>query len=129
MTDFTQFTPEVVTAALEKLNKLFVYEVKEYEEYAAQVDKGIYATPERAIEAAKDCIRRQYETRDKGPVPPISVIKYEGLTSNDWLVLTGDWTEESFAAWREVDSSGYWWYHPPFNHVGVVAVFETEVIR
>lgn len=100
-----------------------VFQVLFCEEYAFQVDHGLWSTKERAIEAAKKLIIKDSEWNQKGQPEVVSIIEVmEGQT----YILAGQWTKESFNAWLDKQSN-YWWYAPPFDHHGVGGVFEVEV--
>jgi len=117
--------PERLKAALNKVNKTYVYDVREYEEYAAQISHGLYATLEGAIARGKEVISKQFEWRDKPQPPEISVI--DAFDEGDKLLLVGQWTRESFDEWGKGEDGFYWWYSQPFNHSGVVAILRSEV--
>lgn len=99
---------------------MIVYEVAKYGEYAADEAIAIYASRESAIARAKDELREKLNCTD------ISFIQY---TDSHMLVLCGEWSEESFHAWRHTVNSSYWWYFSPFNHEGVIGITEIEVLE
>lgn len=108
---------------------MIVYEVAKYGEYAADEVIAIYASRDtrsqdlqrqRAIARAKDELREKLNCTD------ISFIQY---TDSHMLVLCGEWSEESFHAWRHTVNSSYWWYFSPFNHEGVIGITEIEVLE
>ncbi len=106
-----------------------VYLVAECEEYEFQIDHGLWTTHDRAVEDAKqrglEAVQHHHQIMNL-PVPTqVSVLV---LSPDKTLVLAGEWTIESFEAWRAEDGNrAYWWYRPPFDHSGAFGVFRVEV--